>query len=335
MKYYRYLIVATLLFAMISCSESNKVKVGFLGNDSNELALQNQNNFIQRAQQLGAEVLDDNAEGDEDLQYKQALELMDKGVKVLVLSSVNSISAAAIVREAHIQDVIVIAYDRIVKNCDLDYYVTFDSRKVGEYMALEALKQKSTGNYVLFWGDKSDDNADLVKAGVMKVLQPQIDNGNIKVLYKIYVDDWSGVNAEYEMDRVVRLTSETPIDAVVTSYDGLARGAISVLKKYNMLEGVFVSGQNAETQSLKMILNGEQSISVYKSPKKLGYSVAELAVKLASKSDEELNFSVNDSVYNGRINVPSILFDPVVITNSNMEEKLFSDGLVKREDLNN
>ncbi len=335
MKYYKYLIVTTILLTMISCSESNQVKIGFLVNKSQELALQNLNSFVERAKQLGAEVLDKNAKGDDALQYKQALELMDQGVKVLILSSVNSISAAAIVREAHTQDVIVIAYDRIIKNCDLDYYVTFDSRKVGEYMAKEALAQKPTGNYVLFWGDKSDNNADLIKEGVLKVLQPHIDNGKINVLHKIYVEDWSGINAEYEMDRIVRLTSEAKVDAVVTSSDGLARGAISALKKYNLLENVFVSGQNAEKESLKMVLAGEQTISIYKSPKKMGYSVAELAVHLITKSDEELSFNVNDSVYNGRIKVPSILFDPVVITNSNMKNKIFSDGLIKMQDLNN
>lgn len=333
MHYLKYLLIAAFC---VSCNKSDKVKVGFLSwNNSNSYALQNLNYFKQKALLLGVEVIDKDAGGNEIVQYQQAIELIEQGVKVMVVYAVNTNTAAAIVRAAHKEGVKVIAYDRMIKNCELDYYVTFDSRKVGEYMAREAITQKPGGNYVLFWGDKSDDNADLVKSGVMKVLQTQIEKGNIKLSYNSYIEDWSLENAEHELSTILNLSNRLKIDAVIASCDDMARGSIGVLKQYNMLDNTFIAGQNADIESLKLIVTGEQTITVSKSPKTFGYAVAELAVKLATHGSNKLSFEVNDTIFNGYFKVPSILFDPVVITKSNIEKVILAEGVVDKKEIFN
>jgi D-xylose transport system substrate-binding protein len=333
MKYCTCLFIVLLC---VSCTKSDKVKVGFLcWNNSNTYALQNLNCFKEKALLLGVDVIDKDAHCNEVEQYNQAVELIDQGVKVLVVYAVNAVTAAAIVRKAHKKGVKIIAYDRMIKNCDLDYYVTFDSRKVGEYMAREAIAQKTKGNYLLLMGDKSDDNAILVESGIMKVVQPQINNGNIKLIYNNYIEDWSLENADHEVDMVVRLTSGLKIDAVIASCDDMARGSINVLKRNDMPSNTFISGQNSDIESLKMILNGEQTVTIFKSPKTFGYAVAELAVKLATQSNTKLKFEVNDAIYNGYYKVPSILFDPVLITKSNLEKEIFSDEIISKKELFN
>ena len=333
MKYSKYLLI--IVFC-ISCNKSDKVKVGFLNwNNSNAIAFQNLKFFKEKASLLGAEVMDKDANCNDAEQYKQAVELLDQGVKVLVVYAVNAYTSAAIVREAHNKGIKIIAFDRMIKNCELDYYATFDSRKVGEFMAREAISQKPKGNYILLGGDKSDDNANLVKSGIMKVLKPQIDNQNIKLLYNNYIEDWSLENAEHEMDMIVRLSGEPKIDAIIASCDDMARGAIHILKRYNMLNNTFVSGQNSDIESLKMILADEQTVTIYKSPKTLGYAVAELAVNLAVQNKNKLNFEVNDSIYNGYYKVPSIVFPPVLISKSNLEKEVLNDGIISKKDLFN
>lgn len=326
MKITKSFLVMILVFC-ISCKES-KPKIGYLcWNGSNEIALKILNSFKEKTSQINVEVLDKDAHNNEKNQYDQTLEMIAQGVKVFVIKPVNSTTAGAIVRKIHENGGMVIANDQLIKNCELDYYMTFDSRKVGEYMAREALLKKPTGNYVLLWGDKSDDNADLVKSGVLKILQPQIDKGNIKIIYSNYIEDWSQENAEIEMDYIIRLSCKEKIDAFIGSCDDITRGAISVLKRYNMLENTFTAGQNADIETLKMIMQNEQTITISKSPKTVGYELAELAAKLVSKSNTKLDLKFNDSIFNGFHKVPSILFDPVVVNKSNLEKIAKDEGI--------
>jgi len=337
MKNLKFLFIGCSLFLGFSCNQSSKIEIGYLNwNGENEMAMNTQNSFKQKADKLGVNVDYKDAHNNEVEQFKQAMELIDNGCKVLVIKPVNSILAAKIVRIAHEKGVKVIANDQLIRNCPLDYYVTFDSHKVGEYMAREALVQKPKGTYILIWGDKVDDNADIVKSGVLKVLQPQIDNGNIKILYSNYIEAWSLENAENEMDMIIRLSkSDTKIDAVIASCDDMARGAIHVLKKYNFTNNTFVSGQNADLESLKMILKKEQSITIAKSAKTLGSALAVLAVNLTKSINDKLGLGVKASTFNGLSQVPTIYFDPVVVNSSNLENVILSDGFINLKDISN
>lgn len=302
-------------------------------NGENEIAAKTLSSFKEKAAQLGIEVIDKDAHNNDKEQYAQAMDLIDQGIKVLIMKPVNSVTAASIVREANKKGVTIVANDQLIKNCKLDYFVTFDSRKVGEYMAREALKRKPKGTYILLWGDKADDNADIVKGGVLKVLQPEIDKGNVKVLYATYIEAWSLENAVYDVDMVVRLSSASKIDAVIASSDDMARGAIKVLKENDLLtDDTFVSGQNADLASLKMIVKHEQTVTIAKSPKTVGYALAELSARLVSKDYKTGNSNATvTTTFNGDYDVPTILFDPVVVDKSNVEKVVLNDGLVSKE----
>lgn len=323
MKLIFYFTCIVFITVSFSCSNRSSVKVGYLNwNGANEIARKTMICFKEKANQLGIEVIDKDARNDDKLQVTQAHELIEQGIKVLVIKPVNTVLGAEIVRYAHQKGVIVIANDQLIKNCPLDYYVTFDSEKVGEFMALEALKNKSKGNYILLGGDKADDNADLVKSGVYKILNPQINNGNIKILYSNYIEAWSQENAEFEMDMIIRLSQIQNVDAVIASCDDMARGAIKILEKQNLLNNTFISGQNADIQSLEFVAAGKQTITLAKSSKTLGYAMAELAAKIATHRNGKREANINASVFNGYHDVPSILFDPVVVDKKNVAKIL-------------
>ncbi|RLD73230.1 MAG: hypothetical protein DRJ10_18070 [Bacteroidetes bacterium] len=322
-----------ILIFFISCTEQKSdLKIGFLV-DSFEISRwqKDRKYFIEKVNELGAEVIVKSANGDDAVQYSQALELIEQGVKVLVVVATNTNTAAAIVRDAHKKDVKVIAYARVIKNCDLDYLITFNVEKIGELQADYILNKVPKGNYVLINGDKSDINAIIEHDGVMKSLKPQIENGNIKLIYDTYIEAWSPKDAEFTMNKVIELSDEK-IDAVIVGNDGMAGGVYSALANYGLSGEVFITGLDAEAIACKRILNGDQAMTVYMSIRKLAYANAELAVTLAKNKEikEKLSF-----INNGRIDVPSIVLEPQAVDKSNIESTVIAEEFLTMEEIEN
>lgn len=327
------IIVFLLSIFLLSCSEqkSNQT-IGFLV-DSFEVARwqKDKKYFTEKVAELGAEVIVKSANGDEAVQYAQAMELINQDVKVLVIVASNANTAAAIVREAHKKNVKVIAYARIIKNCDLDYFITFNVEKIGELQADYAKKNIPEGNYVLINGDKLDLNALKEHTGVMRSLQTGIDKGKINLIYDGYMEGWSPKNAEFTMNKIIEFSNEQ-IDAVIVGNDGMAGGVYSALANYGLSGTVLLTGLDAEAIALKRILNGDQAMTVYMSIKKLAYANAELAVKLVKneKITQELNF-----INNGRVAVPSIILEPQSVDKNNIETTVIAEGYLTMEDIEN
>jgi len=163
------LIIGCFIFSLTSCLHNVKPKIGFLlPNLVSDRYLKEKEYFTKKIGELGGEAIIKSADYNDQLQIQQAQELISQGAKVLVVNSINLNSAAAIVRDAHDHNVKVIAYDRLISNCDLDYLLTFDNEKVGKLMTDYVTKLKPDGNYILLGGDKADKNAVWVKEGQME-----------------------------------------------------------------------------------------------------------------------------------------------------------------------
>ncbi len=324
------ILVSFIVFA--SCNNSSKLKIGYLiPNTQLDRYKKEQAYFQEKIVSLGGEALILSAEFDDKLQLKQADELISQGVKVLVVNCVNQNTAAAIVRNAHEKNVKVVAYDRIISNCDLDYYLSFDNVEVGKQMAEYAVKLKPEGKYILLGGDKADMNAVLVRNGQLAVLDPLIKSGKIKIIYNIFVEDWSGENAQHEIKKFLDLSGEIP-DVILSSNDGMATGTIELLKQYNLDGKVIITGQDAELAACQNIVHDKQAMSVYKPIRQLAIKAAELAMDLAK------NAKITNAVTtapNGFKNVNAILLSPVVVDKNNLKTTVIADGLLKESDLNN
>jgi D-xylose transport system substrate-binding protein len=180
--------------------------------------------FVKRAEERGAKVLVQAANSDDALQNAQAENLLTQGVQVLVVVPHNAKTTATIVESAHKMGVPVIAYDRLIRDSDLDYYISFDSQRVGELQAEYAVKHTPKGNYVLIGGAPTDNNAVLVREGQMKVLKPLIDKGDIKIVGDSGPRTGSRCgSAQDHGERAPR--NNNKVDAVVVSNDGNAGGA--------------------------------------------------------------------------------------------------------------
>lgn len=283
----------------------------------------------QAAAKYGASVVSRTAENDENLQVKQATELLEEGIDVLIVVPANSITAAAIVRNAHEYNVPVIAYERLIKNSDLDCLVTFDSKKIGSSMVEYALENKSEGNYVLLWGDPGDINAHLIRDGQEEVLDPFLKNGKINILYKGFIDDWSSTNALQVMKMILSF-SDQPIDAVITSYDGIASGVLQAYKEFDIRDKIILTGQDAELSAIHSIINEEMNYTVYKPIRTIAEKSVDLAIKLAKRQKIE---DTSSFINNGRRQVPMILLTPQVVTKNTIRETVIADGFYTEQEV--
>ncbi|HEX3007718.1 MAG TPA: substrate-binding domain-containing protein [Bacteroidales bacterium] len=323
------LFLFILPIAFGSCKDSGKVKIGYLvPNLTGERFKKEQTLFQQKIQELGGEALVASADYSDKRQIQQANEMIAKGAKVLVVNSVNMNTAAAIVRDAHQKGVGVIAYDRLIQNSDVDYYITYDNAKVGKLMAESAIRLKPAGNYVLLGGDKADLNAVLVKKGQLEALEKYVSDQKIKIVFNIYVEDWSGENASHELKRFLDLSGIQP-DVILSSYDGMSTACIKTLEEFN-LDSIVVTGQDAELDACRNIVNNKQTMTVYKPLKTLVEKAAEVAYKMATGQKTEIPKTTTN---NGYKDVLSIYLDPIAVDKNNIKTTIVSDGFYTEKQL--
>lgn len=322
-------MIFCFLIVFSSCHRSSKTKIGFmLPTFEVSRYFIDRDNFVAKANELGVETLVADANNDDDKQIDQAIELMDKGAKVLVVMPVNLNTAAAIVRYAHARNVKVIAYCRIIQNSDLDYFIAYDDRMIGQQMAKYTTQYKAEGNYVVINGDKTDKSAVLTKVGQMDVLAPFIKSGKIKVVHNIFVEDWSPDEAYFTMKRVIELSGES-IDVVLSGNDGMAGGIIKALEEYNLSGKVLVTGLDADLAACKRIVQGKQSMTVYMPIKQQAMFAASVAVKLINGE----NIESTTTTFNRQVNVPTIVYQTVAVDKNNMKNSIIADGFYKESDV--
>lgn len=310
-------------------TKEGSIKIGFSMDTLQEERWQKDRDlFKAAAEKLGATVEVLAANSDDAKQIAQAESLISQGVDVLVVVPHNAEATAAIVEKAHEAGIKVLAYDRLIKNSDVDLYVSFDNERVGEMQAEAIVAQVPKGKYVYIGGSEADNNAHLFKKGAMNILQPYIDKGDIQIVYDQWSKDWNPAAALSNMENALT-ANNNEIDAVVAANDGTAGGAIQALTAQGLAGQIPVSGQDAELAAAQRIIEGTQTMTVYKPIKSLAEKAAELAIKLAKDEDPGADKTVN----NGKIDVPSILLDPIAVTKDNIDATVIADGFHSKEDV--
>ncbi len=311
--------VCVILF---SCTKNDKVTIGFMVPNYIEARyIIDRDNFVKRANELGAEVIVENANNDDRVQIEQAKKLISQGVDAIVINAVNQITAAAISREAKSKGIKVIAYERLIQNCELDYFITFDHHIAGKLMAEYALSKHPEGNYVLISGDKTDKNAELIYQGNMELLSAAISAQKINLIFSTYIEDWSAETAYIVMKKVINY-SAVPIDVVISANDGMASGIIKALEEKGLAGKVLVTGMDAEIPACKRIAEGTQAITIYKPMTQQAIAAADITMKIikGEKVDENVNY-----VFNGKMNVPSIQLIPITVDKNNIRQTIIAD----------
>ena len=286
--------------------------------------------FTRRCEELGARVLVQSANSDDTQQMKDVQSLLTAGAQLLVIIPHDGLAMSAAVDLAHKSDVPVIAYDRIIRDCDLDLYLSFDNVRVGEMQArylVDHLPTPGRGRLVRIYGAPSDNNARLFKQGQDNILKPYIDRGEIEVLHEDWAEDWKPENAKRIANAAI--SKGAKFDAILASNDGTAGGAIQALVEEGLAGKIIVTGQDAELAACQRIAGGMQAMTVYKPIKRLATTAAEMAVNMARGKP----IVARDVVSNGAIEVPSILCEIIAVERANLVQTVVRDAFHTYDDV--
>lgn len=309
---------------------NKKIKIGFAMDTLKEERWQRDRDmFVAKAKELGAEVLVQAANGNASMQVSQAENLLTQNVDILVVVPSNAVTAATIVEKAHKAGKKVLSYDRLIKNADVDMYISFDNEEVGRIQAKYLVERAPKGNYVLIGGSPTDNNAKMFRDGQMQVLKPFIDKGDIKIVVDQWAKDWQSSEALKHTENALTRTNNN-VQAVVASNDGTAGGVIAALAQQKLAGKVLVSGQDADLAGCQRVVEGTQSMTVYKPIKLIAEKGAELAIEMVKGT---VAAGTTRPVNNGKKDVPSILLKPIEVDRLNMEATVIKDGFHKKAEV--
>jgi putative multiple sugar transport system substrate-binding protein len=282
-------------------------------------------------------------------QVSQIENMITKGVKLLVIAPIDGSSLTSTLQHAADMKIPVVSYDRLIRGTpNVDYYATFDNFKVGVLQAdyivdkLNLKQAKGPMNIELFAGSPDDNNATFFFNGAMSVLQPYIDKGVLVVrsgqtsFDQVATLRWDGGLAQSRMDNLLSQAYTTArVDAVLSPFDGISRGVISALKSAGYGNAAkplpVVTGQDAELASVKSIVAGEQTQTVFKDTRELAKAAVQEANAVLTGGKPEVN---DTKTYdNGVKVVPSYLLQPVSVDKSNYEAVLINSGYYKQSDV--
>ena len=323
----RHLLIAAVvmlaagLMAGCSSKSKNQPKIGISFGDLRlERWARDRDYFNAAADKLGAKVFVQSADGSEERQVAQLENLIARGVDVLVIIPTNSKVLANAIAEAKRAGIKVVSYDRLILNADIDAYVSFDNDKVGQMQAQGVVDAAPKGQYFLLGGAPTDNNAQILRAGQMKVLKPLVDKGDIKIVGSQWAANWDPAIA-LRVTEDALTANRNDIQGIVASNDGTAGGAIQALTAQGLAGKVAISGQDADLAGVKRIVAGTQTMTVYKPIKTLAGEAAQVAVDLATGKTPRFNSSID----NGSKKVPTDLLTPIALTKKNVDT-VIKDG---------
>jgi putative multiple sugar transport system substrate-binding protein len=275
--------------------------------------------------------------------------LLNKGIKVLIICPQDGDAAAAAVEAAKKEGVTVISYDRLITNTDaVDYYVTFDSVAVGaaqgQYLVDNA-KGKDVPLY-LYAGAASDNNAFLFFQGAWSVLQPKIADGTFKVANSSEAEALKAT-AELSRDQLSKILGQVTTNwdpneaknkaqthltaakadmkgdiAILAPNDGTARSIADVFASDSDISSYFVTGQDAEKASIQYVIDGKQSMTVFKDVRTLVTDAMGMAISILDGDTPETTGTYD----NGKVDVKAKQTNVIVVDKDNVKKELIDSG---------
>lgn len=285
--------------------------------------------------------------------------LITKGVKVLIITPVDGTAAAASADAAHAAGIKVISYDRLIRDtASVDYYVTFDSLAVGaqqaQYLVDKAGSAKGNPLY-LYAGAATDNNAFIFFQGAWNVLQPKIADGtfvvknsseavNLQAKKDLSRDEQAKIIAQVTTDWAPA-TAKTLAESHLTTAQAADKGNVFVLAPnddtaraiYDTfvadkdVKSIVITGQDAAPASVQYIIDGKQSMTVFKDVRTLVNDAITASVALLEGKSPESKGSYN----NGKADVPAIQSPVISVDQANVKAELFDSGYYNASEYQN
>jgi putative multiple sugar transport system substrate-binding protein len=348
-----------LLFALVltgcapAAQEQVEADAMLIGVSMPTMELQRWNQDGQNLKQMleaeGFEVDLQYAENKVDLQISQLENMITLGADVLVIAAIDGAALGSVLEEAAAEGIRVIAYDRLIMDTpNVDYYATFDNFQVGvlqgEFIvdALGLGANAGPFNLEVFAGSPDDNNAFFFRDGAFSVLQEHIDAGTLVInsgqteMEQIAIPGWKPEGAQNRMDNLLTAYyADRNIDVILSPNDSLAQGIVASLRAagYGSADKPFpvLTGQDCDIINVKMMIAGEQSMSVFKDTRVLAAQVVDMIIAIRDGAEVPVN---DTTTYDNRVKVvPTNLSEPIVVTTENYEEVLIEGGYYTREQI--
>ncbi len=316
----------------------DKVKVGFLLKTMQEERYQRDKaDFTAKAESMGAEVVFDSANNDEQTQLAKFENMLAQGCKVIVLQPVNTGTAGNMVKNANAEGVKVVGYDSMIVNGPLDVMVMQDSWAVGKLQGeamlawLNATKGKVEGKVALIKGQPGDSNADAMSSGALEIIKA---NAGLELVVEQSHEGWSPDKAMATAENALT-KFENKVDAFICNNSGMARGVIAALEAQGLADTtkVFVAGSDADLVNIQYVAQGKQTVEIWKKIKPFAEKAAEVAVTLAQNPDKATTdlIKADKMINNGAVEVPTIVTEVVPVTKENLDATIIAEGFYTKE----
>lgn len=278
-----------------------------------------------------------NANNNATTQQNQADAALTKGACILVVDPNDSEQASVIVQQAKQSGVPVIAYDRLIQDPDVAYYVSFNNERVGQLQGQYIADQFKAGNYglkkganlVMINGAQTDNNALLFRKGAQEALKPLVDGGDVNMVFDQYTPNWDNARAQTLMEGVLT-KQKNDVQVAYVANDGMANTVIAALRTQGLNGKVLVTGQDATLTGIQNILTGDQAMTVYKPILKEAQATAKLVAAL-SKGEDPGTLVNGQTELKGGSKVASVLETPIVVDKSNVAQTVIADGFLTKE----
>ncbi|MBP5530342.1 MAG: substrate-binding domain-containing protein [Lachnospiraceae bacterium] len=281
--------------------------------------------FVSTAKEMGAEVNVQNANGNIEEQKRQILYFIEQNVDVIVIICIDADTLSEEVKKAKNAGIKVIAYDRIIRDADIDLYISFDNATVGTIMGETLIQSGITegSNVVMIGGSPADYNVPALEDGFIEVME----GNKVNIVDRTHCEAW---RAEIAYDYVYEnMETISNADAIMCGNDNIASKVVSALSEQRLAGRIPVTGQDADLEACQRIVEGTQLMTVYKPVDNLAKRAAECAIKLANHEV----LGTDQTMNNGTYDVPCILLEPIAVTKDNMDEVIINSGFHTREDV--
>lgn len=284
--------------------------------------------------------------------------LIADNVDLLVVAAIDGEALSQVLDEAKDAGIPVISYDRLIMNTDaISYYVSFDNYTVGQLQGqfvadqLDLENQAGPFNIEFTAGDPADNNAGFFFNGAYDVLKPYIESGKLNVpsgqteFDQVATAQWDTATAMKRFQNILGsyYSDGSQLDVALCSNDSTALGVTQAIESdYAGTNQVIITGQDGDEANLKNIVDGKQTMTVYKAVANEAVVTLDLAAAilngetpdatLIDKSGWDFDCSYDTTSYdNGTGIIPSYLLVPTVVTKDNLDEALVTPGYYTKD----
>lgn len=271
--------------------------------------------------ELGMKIVFQDAALDEKKQMEQAENLISQGVDAIIILAHNAEAMVPLAKMCKDAGVVLLVTDRLISNCEYDYFVGLDNDAVGYTQATYAVERYPAGNYILIEGAPTDPNAIQWSAIWNEILKPYVDSGDIKIVFEEMTTDWDATIAASNTENALTLCNDD-VQVVLAMADCVAAGVIQVLKQRGLAGNVLVTGLDGEAAAFQRIAEGTQTMTLLIDDAKVVRAMLDLLNAVSKKDQAAIDAMLTGTISTGTADIPAVIIPYVPVDKDNLMDMI-------------